>query len=246
MFRLLAPGASILRARMGPLKVYIITNSSTFQAVFRKSKALSFEYFLRMVMEIPFGYAKAEIDLFFAKRNGKSWVWDMFHDIHHEQLTSSKPVDELTDKFVEVMALLLHDDRALTNGEGEVLLWSYLRHRMTEASVTALCGTKILELNPTFIEDFWDFDSSFVKLSQGFPRFAFRKGYEARDKILVAGQRWLAEAWKCYDWDGPDADAAWDENFGARVIRTRERTFVETVGSTLESRASSQVGVIFA
>jgi hypothetical protein len=80
-------------------------------------------------------------------------------------------------------------------------------------------------------------------LSYGIPRFAFHKGYERRDHFHVSIRRWLVDAWDRYDWSAPDVD--WEENLGSRLMRTREKTFKETVGSSLDSRASSEMGLLF-
>jgi hypothetical protein len=56
--RKLAQDHQLLRVRLGPLKAYLITGTHNVLAVFRKSKNLSFELFLRQVMEIPCGFQK--------------------------------------------------------------------------------------------------------------------------------------------------------------------------------------------
>lgn len=68
----------------------------------------------------------------------------------------------------------------------EVQVYEWLRDRMARASIQALCGKVVLEVNPDFIGDFGEFDKVFLKLGYGIPKFAFPKGYEARDRILQA------------------------------------------------------------
>lgn len=83
-----------------------------------------------------------------------------------------------------------------------------------------------------------------MKLSYGFPRFTIPKAYEARDKVHESTKRWLKDAWERHDWSSPDVD--WEENFGSRVMRAREKNFEEAVGSSLDSRASNEMGLMFA
>lgn len=84
----------------------------------------------------------------------------------------------------------------------------------------------------------------FLNLSYGFPRFSYRRGYEIRDKLHASTRRWLVDAWEQYDWSAPDVD--WEENFGSRLMREREKAFKETIGCSLDSRASNEMGLMFA
>src|ERR1700733_3727724 len=234
----------LLRVRLGPLKAYVITGSQNIQAIFRKSKSLSFETFLRQVMEVPTGIRREEVDLFFTplKSDPKMHPLDLFHQIHHDHATASGAANQLTTKFFEDFSDTL--DAEPQGQWQEVSVYQFLRSRMSKASMTALCGTRMFEVSPGILDGFWAWDSMFMKLTYGFPRFAFPKAYEARDKVHGSTKRWLKDAWERYDWSSPDVD--WEENFGSRLMRVREKNFKEAVGCNLDSRASNEMGLMLA
>jgi hypothetical protein len=200
--------------------------------------------FLRRVMEVPIGVQREEIDLFFTplKSDPKTYPVDLFHQIHHDYVTSSSAVNQLTAKFFEVFSDIV--DAEPPGQWQEVSIYQFLRARMSKASMTALCGSRMLEVSPSIIDDFWAWDSMFMKLSYGFPRFAIPKAYEARDKVHESTKRWLKDAWERHDWSSPDV--GWEENFGSQVMRAREKNFKEAVGANLDTRASNAMGLMFA
>jgi hypothetical protein len=222
----------------------LITGTHNVQAVFRRSKSLSFELFLRKVMEIPCGFERVQIDRFFVplESDGKTMPLEYFDRIHHDHATDLKAANQLTAKFVEVFSNIL--DNEPRGHWQEFSIYDFVRTRMTKASITALCGSRIFAVGPDVVDEFWAWNDVFLKLSYGFPRTVFRTGYEIRDTLHASTRRWLADAWACYGWSAPDVD--WEENFGSRLLRTREKEFKETIGSNLDSRASSEMGLLFA
>jgi hypothetical protein len=195
-------------------------------------------------MEVPTGIQREEIDLFFTplKSDPKTYPLGLFRQIHHDHITVSTAVNQLTTKFLEVFSDII--DAEPQGQWREVSVYQSLRMRMSKASMTSLCGTRMFEVSPSIVDDYWAWDSVFTKLTYGFPRFAFPKAYEARDRVHESTKRWLKDAWERYDWSSPDVD--WEENFGSRVMRAREKNFKETLGVSLNSRASSEIGMMIA
>ena len=231
---------------MGPINTYIVTGSRNVQAIFRKSKSLSFELFLRQVMKVPAGFSQHEIDIFFKPlaSDGKTLPIDVAEQVHHDYATASNAANELTAKFVQVFSSTLD---AEPHGKWqEVSIFDFIRLRMTKASIVALYGSRILVISPTVIDDFWAWNEVFLKLCYGLPRWAFRRGYEARDKLHASMKAWLADAWQRCDPSDPQGDVDWEQNFGSRLIRAREKMFKETFGCNLDSRASSEMGIMIA
>ena len=72
-------------------------------------RRVSFELFLRKVMEIPAGFTRDEIDLFFSplKSDPKINPLDIFDQIHHDYATASSAANKLTTKFVEMFSEIL-------------------------------------------------------------------------------------------------------------------------------------------
>lgn len=240
----------LLRVRAGPLQTYIITGSHNVQTVFRNYKNLSFDHFQRRVMTHAFGMSTADLNIVLGNpvpgsgfAAEKSPYMTVAHRIYHEHVASTNAVNSLTSKFIEIFSDVI--DEEPRNTWQTVSLYGFMRGKMSKPSIVALLGPRILEINPTFIEEFWAFDSVFLRLTYGLPRFAFPKGHEIRDRAVRSTKKWLVDAWARYDWEGPDADVDWEPNFGSRAIRAREALW-KKIGLGLDSAASMEFGLVLA
>ena len=197
-------------------------------------------------MENPLGYERDEIDVFFKPLtpDGKTFPLDIADKVHHEYATALPAANELTAKFVEIFSTTL--DAEPQGKWQEVSIFDFLRMRMSRSSIVALCGSRILVVSPTVVDDFWAWSDVFLNLTYQVPRWAFPRGYEARDKLHASMKRWLADAWNRCDPSDPAGDVDWEENFGSRLLRAREKMFKETFGGSLDSRASSEMGILLA
>ena len=114
------------------------------------------------------------------------------------------------------------------------------------ATTTALCGSYMFELNPTFNEDFWEYIRHIPTLYKGLPRWWNPKAHRARDKCLAAIKKWHLHAWSHVDHSRDDDSVAWEPYFGARIMRTRYTYAKKMEATTDESRAAEDLGMIFA
>lgn len=64
--------------------------------------------------------------------------------------------------FVDNITQQLHGlhDRIGSNGEDHVNLMKFVGDEATVSVLNALCRPYLSSLNPTFLQDFWDFDSN--------------------------------------------------------------------------------------
>jgi hypothetical protein len=83
----------------------------------------------------------------------------------------------------------------------------------------ALIGPRVFELHPDFIDTFWEFDSIIFSLSMGLPPWINPKPKKVQARYFAMIKQYLGDAWKNYDWEGPDADSDWEPHFGARISR---------------------------
>ena len=95
----------------------------------------------------------------------------------------------------------------------------FCKHDATKCAISTLAGPKLLELTPDLLDRFWDFDDVVFSLAMGFPRWLYARPYKAHDRYLDAFKKYLDSAWANFDWDGPSSEAAWEPEFGARVMR---------------------------
>lgn len=100
-------------------------------------------------------------------------------------------------------------------------LVNFFRVDMAKCAMSAVFGTKLFELNPNFIEEFWKLDEVMaVILTAPLPKFLNPKPYKIQARLCDMMQKWLDNAWANFDWEDEEkAESHWDEYFGARVSR---------------------------
>jgi hypothetical protein len=125
-------------------------------------------------------------------------------------------------------------------------LYRFLQLTVTHSSIETVFGEKLLELNPSFVEDFWDFEVNAPALLHCMPRWIAPTGYRVRDKLIKSFEKWHAYANANYDCSktGPE-DPEWEPNFGSKLIRTRQDGLLKMEPMDAEARASEDLGLMF-
>ncbi|KAH0548593.1 hypothetical protein GP486_007863 [Trichoglossum hirsutum] len=247
---------------MGPIYTYVITGPRNVQAFFRGARELDFEFFIINVSikawRMPHRDAKkleedssgpAAQSLGGVGEGGR--IFFKLREIYHSNFLHTKSVSQLLDRWIEGYLTALDHPHEMQfpqswGREWTVLpIYKFLRGQMLIATTMALAGPQFLEQCPTFGRDIWEFDKMFITLLSGTPRFLCRRGWDARDRLIVATERWLRRAWAEYDWQDEKLQSLdWEANFGHRVMRERERT-LKSYGISLEGRATLQAGLIW-
>lgn len=83
-----------------------------------------------------------------------------------------------------------------------------------------------------------------MKFLYGIPWFLFPSGWKARDRVFDGVKAWLISAWENIDWERTDPGCVWEENFGSRLVRSREQMY-DSFGYTLDGRVASEMGLIW-
>ena len=108
----------------------------------------------------------------------------------------------------------------LPKGESAtVQLFDVLKTTMGESAIKSLFGSRIIDLNPGFVESYWRFDDIAGPLVWGMPDFFQRKSIRIRNNLLEMTRKHIDSAWEHFDWNGPDAESAWEPHFGSRLSR---------------------------
>ena len=177
------------------------------------------------------------------------------HDMQHLYLSQPAEVRLLTGKFSESLqeairkALNLPDQGVLQPDKDSedkhsartVPLFRFLEGAMFVASTAALMGTRILELNPNLVYDYWAYDKAFLL---GLPELVYPEGKGARDKLLEAVRRYVEEAHNASDWKGTDK-AYWDANVGSKLFRESLKE-MDSRGIALEDQAGALLSLVWA
>lgn len=114
------------------------------------------------------------------------------------------------------------------------------------AAITALCGPHIIRLNPSFVEDFWEYMDNWPMVSKFYPAFIAPKAYASRRRVLDSIKRWheYARQHSDYRLNGPQ-DPEWDEYWGSTLLKVRQH-WGQDAGMDDDALASEDLAVITA
>ncbi|KAK3317974.1 Pfs, NACHT and ankyrin domain protein [Apodospora peruviana] len=113
------------------------------------------------------------------------------------------------------------------------------------AFLNSLCGPYLLQLNPTFVRDYWDFDRNLQTYLQGIPRLFAPKAYGVQKRVLAAVKAWHQHARDNYTPSGAH-DNSDDPYWGSRFFRDRQDMFDKMDGFDHDAVASADFGFIWA
>ncbi|TEA20896.1 25-hydroxycholesterol 7-alpha-hydroxylase [Colletotrichum sidae] len=218
--------SNIVRLRLGPVRLYLIKGGQQVQAMFGKSTVMSPDKFIIMVLRDMQGASEEDVARFVDDKSGRHKVppagyedvpseQRYWHTLHHLSSTGLAVVDntaQLAGKYTTFLGEVLEQQPL---GEwSTVRLFEYLRRDMGESAIKSLCGTRFLEVNPDFIEQFWWFDGVSYQVMNGLPQWMDPKPALERDRMVAMGEKFLAEVYDQFDWDGLDPETYWEPTFG--------------------------------
>jgi hypothetical protein len=122
----------------------------------------------------------------------------------------------------------------------------FVQTYVLEAAVRVVLGPHMLALNPTFVDDFWNFNSSVRSLAMGIPAWLNRTAVKARERMHQNVKRWERYAVEHCNIDDIPDDVQWEPFYGLRYTRVRQ-TILDKRGITDESaRAAEMLSYVFA
>ncbi|OQD61338.1 hypothetical protein PENPOL_c017G07004 [Penicillium polonicum] len=221
----------IVKFRLGPKKIYMVSGEKNIQAINRPSHSISPDVFFIDVMANVWGAKTEELASFAADKSGRSKnpiaghevkpgqvrLWHGQHHVYSEYLQRTDHANALSDKYMELF------NQRLTNqplGEWrEVSLSEFFHREMAEAALVALMGSRIVELNPDFWPAMWEFARLAPRLMWGLPRWMSPKPWKIRSEFHGMCRKYLDAGDREFDWNGPDVDAEWEPLYGSRMAR---------------------------
>ncbi|EUC42425.1 hypothetical protein COCMIDRAFT_103526 [Bipolaris oryzae ATCC 44560] len=249
-----ATKSNVIGFHVGLRPAYIVTGSKNVQKVFGSPHVLDGNFLQLVLMDKHWGMTKDEIHKFASDTSGRlktpapgtesipedQRFW-LGHDrLYAEYLTKQNYSDALAESFQTLFSQRL--DKRATTEWATVGLFELLKTTMAESAIISLFGSKIIELNPGFIQCYWEFDEIAGTLVWGLPNFMQRSSVAIRDRLHKMTKNHIDSAWEHFDWSGPDANSAWEPHFGSRLSREtarwlRERGFSNqaAAGHTLAS-----------
>lgn len=180
--------------------------------------------------------------------------------IYQKYLLDKAAVNELTRKFIQVFRRRLDDDdddndtaAEADDGWKTVNFYSWLRPLMFAASTTSFMGERIAQIGDgvgggkdRFAADFFSFDTEFMSLFFGIPRWINPRGPKVRERLLRSFEKWEQEFIDAENSDDPvcQSEDWWEPRFGSRFLRERQKMY-RSRSLCARSRSSLDLGFLF-
>ncbi|CAE7194177.1 hypothetical protein P3342_009588 [Pyrenophora teres f. teres] len=125
-------------------------------------------------------------------------------------------------------------------------LLAFFRDSVGKATLEALFGPSLLEINPNFVNDLWEFDGQVRNLAKRLPRFMVPKAYRVRDRLKDQIQSWYQYARQHFQDEAAHNDSKdWDPYWGSVMNRERQKTILSIDGQDDAALASTDLGLIW-
>ncbi len=125
-------------------------------------------------------------------------------------------------------------------------LYSFCKTTVSGANIQAMMGSKIMELNPTLVEDFWTAKAFAPEYFRGLPRWLASTAFSARDRIIGSVRAWHDYSFANGDHTntGPQ-DPDWDPIWGSKYSKIRQQFMLKMKPLTAHVRAAEDWGLMF-
>jgi hypothetical protein len=188
-----------------------VTSPQDVIAVFKNPKALSFDPFIKNVMQV-FGASPAAVEKMY-QVDGTTPLHKSFMEVSHDnfklQLHPGDKLDTLQARFLGRIDDWLRWDRLAAggpmvlsspgadgSGSGDggglrVSLLEWCKQVMLDTATRAFFGDAMFDVAPRLLDSFFAFDDDAWKLNYRFPRFAAKAMYAAKDSGEAAFARYF-------------------------------------------------------
>ncbi|ORY02755.1 putative cytochrome P450 [Clohesyomyces aquaticus] len=252
----LLEGRNLAKFWLGPIKFYLITGPQNMQTLFGRGNRVGNEdIFVHNVFPVLYKMPKEHVQRFADDKSGRGKVpapgfekvpqekrfWASYEHVHTEYLARTAYLKPVIEVFRGIFSDVLEHNFKV--GESNTIsVIGFCKHEVTESAMKTLLGPTIFELNPTFLDAFWEFDDNVFMLTLGFPKWLYSRPYKAHDRYLGMIENYAKSAKAKFDWDGPQRDSPWEPHFGARVCREIAKWFTEA--DFLDQSVSGALGAL--
>ncbi|KAJ2991563.1 hypothetical protein NUW58_g2470 [Xylaria curta] len=215
---------------LGPLNLYMVAGKRNISTIFRSS--FTSDPWVLRIMKYSAGYSQADLAKFYEdgsdgtrlprpegalseQRN----IWHALHSLYDQTLMNSRSVSALTTSYLSFFSQQLVEISA--DEWTEVRVYDFLKKSMSAAATYSVMGSQVIELNPDFIEAFWEYEKFVETLAFGLPTWLNWSAVRARNRFCAMCLKWYQVADSEFDWDnpGPHHEADWEPAFGSQVSR---------------------------
>jgi hypothetical protein len=249
-----------VQIRVANQQYFFISGAQSILRLFRTSRELSTVPASVTILETAFGSPPETASILINDNTGFS-VQPLegsnpipqdqrFHHIIHNALHTNLMGEGLADLASRYLENLEKELDALSGESNEWIeipdLYMLVQNTIFRASTMAICGPTLFELNPTFTDDFWEFDIKVGGLFKGLPRFLVPSSYRVRDRLIDGIMKWHQFAESHIDRKDEELEKKlWEPYYGSKLLRDRARELSQVKGYNDKARAANDLGLIW-
>ena len=120
-----------------------------------------------------------------------------------------------------------------------------MQAQLFPCALEAMCGTKLLSINPDFVQEYWAYNKYLPLLAKGYPQWSCPFAYRARDKCLEGIKKWHKIVSSTLH--APITDPKeWVPEYGAEIIKSRHEIWSKMPFMDVDAMAGEDLGMIWA
>ena len=143
--------------------------------------------------------------------------------------------------FKGIMENICPDQNAVTIPD----LRTFFQTHVSAAVMNLMCGQSFLDLNPDFLDRFWEFDDGFPLFLYGLTQVVAPKALKARDACVEGIERWHSYAAANFD-EASITEDGFDPYWGSRLFRGRQEMWKSMDRMDANAKACEDFGIIWA
>ena len=247
--------------RLGPFKMYLVSGADQYVTLFnnKASRSLNTKGAVLLALKNLFGTPLSTIPFYAADNSGVNSTpltgsrvkpehrITYFQTRAAHKFLSGPALVQMTECFLKFLKRRIDEGHINSEWVDQQDLYAFVQDTVFKAAVEALCGSYLLSMSPTFVEDFWEFTSAVPILITGIPRWLSPRPYRTRDRLLDAVRKWHKYAHEHSDCTKIGAnDPEWEPYFGSKLIRARQEYSAGLEPMNADALASEDLGLLFA
>ena len=183
--------------------IYIVTGPDHINSIWKQSHLLRSDVYRQLVVYNMFGMPNDAAKFYLSDDSGTSSTPSQGSKIDptqrvkyltHRSLTkllTGSGLKVFAESFATSLVQQFSLNEELTTEWSDLPdLFNFVRNELFKATVRAIYGDGILSTNPSFCEEFWEFDKGIASLAKRFPRWMVPSAYAARDRCLESVEAW--------------------------------------------------------
>jgi hypothetical protein len=250
-------GGVPFRLRLLVLDIFYFSNPVHVSKIFRNSSNLTNGPYRRFVSS-SFGVPKYFQTFFAEDTSGISHTPHAGSNVKPEhridylmhtfivQYMTGNGLASMADRFAINMMKQLESFSKSSPPTPRHDLYVFVQNHIFNASISALFGKAIFDLNPNFCSNFWKFEDGLPDLAKGYPRLLLRSQYKARDQCLAQVHKWHRFLETRHHNDRISSQSEdYDDTFGSRIVQQRHGAFDKMDVMKSDARASEDLALIW-